>query len=94
MPSNETTMQINARFFCESVTQIGSPNPRERNGRTMAEKIVLRAVHSPDKGSANYTYSEATPQASVEMLITNKAAFGAFKPGHSYDAAFTPTVAE
>lgn len=86
-------MQINARFYCESVTQIGAPIYGEANGAMMAEKIVLRAILSTDKESPNYSYSEATPQAAVELLITNKAAWGAFKPGHMYDAAFTPTPA-
>ena len=88
------TMVINARFYCESVTQIGAPIYGDGNGAMTAEKIVLRAVYSSDKASPNYSYSEATPQASVELLITNKDAWGAFKPGHCYDAAFTPTAAE
>ncbi len=87
-------MQINARFYCESVTRLGAPIYGETNGATTAEKIVLRAVYSSDKESPNYSYSEATPQASVELMITNKAAWGAFKPGHLYDAAFGPTPAE
>ena len=87
-------MQINARFYCESVTQIGQPLYDATNGVIAAEKIVLRAVYSSDKASPNYSYSEATPQASVELLITNKDVWGAFKPGHSYDAAFAPTAAE
>lgn len=32
--------------------------------------------------------------ANVELYITNKDVWGAFKPGHSYDATFTPTQKE
>jgi hypothetical protein len=87
-------MKINARFYCESITQIGTPVYGKPHGTTFAEKVILRAVCSFSDNDPNRSYAEAIPSASVELLISNKDAWGAFKPGHSYDAAFTPTPAE
>ena len=84
-------MSIKARFYVESVTQIGYPGYQDQNPKVTSEKVVLQAVYSSDPANPNHSYSQATPQARVELLISNANAWGFFKPGHSYDAAFTPT---
>ena len=55
-----------------------------------SEKLKLSAVYSGDKNSEDNTFSEATPDASFEMSITNKALHGQFKPGETFYVDFTP----
>ena len=74
-------MNIVARFYVESVTHVGQSYPYP-TGSKSAEKVVLRAV------------SLATPGASVELYITNQAAWGAFQPGAMIDGSFFPTPKE
>lgn len=72
-------MRIAARFSCHEV--------RKYSGH---EVVTLQPVYSPDKSSPNYSWSQATPSGKLEMTITNKDAFGAFKPGQEFDLLFTP----
>jgi hypothetical protein len=53
---------------------------------------TLHAVYSSDPADPNYSYSQATPDARMEMTISNPAAFGQFVPGKEYDLAFSPVV--
>jgi hypothetical protein len=86
-------MNVKARFYCESVSRHGMPAPQSFEGEQYSERIVLRAIHAFGPDDPNRSYSEATPMATVELTITNKAAWGAFKAGHTYDAVFSPAVA-
>jgi hypothetical protein len=52
--------------------------------------LPQRRVYSADKESPNYTYSQATPQASMRLVITNPEAFEQFEPLKIYDVVFTP----
>jgi hypothetical protein len=85
----DQNMNITARLYVHNVTQTGHPATIMQPGRTFSERVVLKAVHSSDPKSPNYSYSHATPDASVELTISNPAAFGAFKPGHEYDVVFS-----
>ena len=84
-------MTIKARLYVSAVTAVGSPTYREVTGVKSAERVELQAIYSDDKNSPNYSYSQATPQAKIELLITNPDAWDAFLPGHSYDVTFEAT---
>lgn len=86
-------MNINTRFYVESVTSVGQPGYGAAPPAKTCEKIVMRAVYSSAPDDPNRSYSEATPSATVEMLVSNKDAWGAFAPGCSYDVVFSPTPA-
>ena len=51
------------------------------------ETAKLTAVYG--NGEENKSFSDATPVATHEMLITNKAAHGFFAPGKEYYLDFT-----
>lgn len=79
-------MPVSARMYVESVFQRGFPGHygREAVGATQ-EEVVLQAVYSDDPDDPNFTYSEATPQGEMKLMITNKDAFGFFVPGETYN---------
>lgn len=52
-----------------------------------SETLKLSAVCSGTK--EDNSYSEATPCASLEMMISNKALHGKFKPGQKFYLDFT-----
>ena len=83
-------MTIKARLYVTGVEQAGQPNYNRRDGKVYAERVRFQAVTSGDKTSPNFSYSQATPQASAELLITNPAAHGFFRPGWTYDVTFEP----
>lgn len=77
-------MNIVAKMRCHSVEeQFYGPNS-EKSG----ENITLGAVHSEDPKSENYSFSQATPNASVTMCISNPSAFGAFVQDKEYYVRF------
>lgn len=90
-------MRITARFVCQSVLQTGQAANDQLGactGDVYAEQVTMTAVYSSGLDDPNRTYSEATPNAKIEMTITNRGAFGAFKPGHIYDLVFDERVRE
>jgi hypothetical protein len=58
-------------------------------GRGKRREVFLNAVYSDDKASSSYSFSQYTPQASFQMVITNPAALEQFEPGKTYDLVFT-----
>ena len=52
-------------------------------------QIRLTAVYSDDKESPNYSFSQATPSATLDITITNPAAFNQFEIGKVFDVLFT-----
>jgi len=90
-------MNIKARFFCESVSNTGQLQPSDgtmKNGNIVSQRVVLQAVYSIGIDDPNKTFSAFTPSARVEIMITNPEAWQAFKPGHLYDAMFSPVSEE
>ena len=85
---------IRARFYVSSVWQVGASVYGQNSGTQVEEKVELQAVYSSDKSDPNYSFSAATPQAKVELTITNKDAWGFFRPGATFDALFSPTSDE
>jgi hypothetical protein len=69
-------MIVNARFVCQTVTSNGYD-----------EKINMHSIWTghPEDNS----YSEATPNGSFEIYVTNKALHGHFQPGEVYDFKIT-----
>jgi hypothetical protein len=55
-----------------------------------AVEVKLQAVYSDDKGTPNYSFSQATPSGEVSLMITNPTAFGQFAIGQTFDVDFTP----
>lgn len=55
-----------------------------------AVEVKLQAVYSEDQASPNYSFSQATPQGEVSMMITNPVAFEQFAIGQTFDIDFTP----
>lgn len=73
-------MNIIAKMVCQSMQKSEE-----------AETIILQAVYD-DGCEENKSFSEATPSASVNMTISNKAAFGAFVEGQKYYVNFSPAT--
>lgn len=71
-------MNVSARLVCTNVNDFGGHR-----------EVFFQAVYSDNKDSPNYSYSQATPQASLRMVITNPAAFSRFRAGVTYDLAFS-----
>ena len=74
-------MTVSARMVCTHVTDFGSHR-----------EVFFSAVYSSDKSDPNYSYSRATPQGSLRLVITNPDAFEQFEPFHQYDLTFTEFV--
>lgn len=70
--------QLKAKMSVESVTKTAY----------LAEISKLRAVATSDPNNENYSYSKATPQATLEMHVTNPEAHGFFEPGAEYVVTF------
>lgn len=83
--------QIKAKLKVSAVTgqNWGSSDPDQKT----AETIDLYAVYSPDKDSENYTYSQYTPNAHLNIVVTNPDAFGFFVPGAEYVVTFERATA-
>lgn len=64
--------QLRAKFHCEQTT-------KTEYGQEVAK---FRAVYTGTP--EDNTYSAATPNASLEMTVSNPAAFGFFHPGKQY----------
>ena len=84
------TTTVRARFYVQSITDHGQPQYKSHEGVKTGEEVKFHAVYSDDKSSPNYSYSEASPNASMSMLISNKDAWGFFKVGHAYDLIISP----
>lgn len=60
-----------------------------------AEQLKLTAVtgkspHNREGVNEDNTYARYTPSATFEIMITNQALLGKFKPGQKYYVDFTP----
>ena len=73
---------MRARVVINSVEQLGTPEYRWVN-------LGAHAVYSSDPEDPNYTFSQATPNASLTMTITNQALVDKFKVGQIFDVDFT-----
>lgn len=69
-------MSVRAKFRCTYVAP-----------QLSGEAVYLQPVYE-DHG-VNKQWSEATPAGHAELVITNKGALGAFKPGKEYYLDFT-----
>ena len=70
-------MNVTARMVCESVTLLHQ-----------LEKITMRAITNGHPEDNNY--SKWTPSGTFEIMVSNEAIFGKFKPGKVYDFLITP----
>lgn len=71
------TKQVTARFTCAEVLWVAG-----------FRRVKLSPVYSSDKSDPNYSWSQATPSGSIELTITNPAAFEQFVPGTLYHITF------
>ena len=84
-------MNIKAKMKCDDVQQLHTGGSVETD-KVFTERVKLSAVYSEDKASENYSFSNATPSASVEMTISNPDAIGAFEQGKEYYVEFSPAA--
>lgn len=70
---------MRAKFVCESVTNYGN-----------WQKANLRAVYGGSSNAEDNQFSQATPHGTLEMTISNPAAFDFLEPGKAYYLDFTP----
>jgi hypothetical protein len=76
-------MNIIAKLKCEKVESNESASSKKSY-----ENVSLCAVYSEDKTSENYSFSQATPWAHLQMNISNPGAFDFFKEGQEYRVIF------
>jgi len=55
---------------------------------TYSEEVLARPVMSSGPNDPNNSFSSATPSGEIKLSITNKAAWGAFRPGKKYFVMF------
>lgn len=75
-------MNIQAKMNCQSVTRT-SYRPGGVDEKVFQERVILTAVSYGDSDE-NKSFSEATPDAKLDILISNQSALGAFEPGEDY----------
>jgi len=63
----------------------------ENDAHETYESVTLVAIYE-DGGNENASFAEATPSASLQMTISNPAAFGEFVAGKCYYLDFTPVA--
>lgn len=69
---------MRAKMTVHSVTENG-----------YSDQVKFGAVYSPDNKEDN-SFADATPNASADFTINNKALRGVFKPGQKFYVDFTP----
>lgn len=62
----------------------------DAEGKPYSMRVQLSAVYDPNPESENHTFWRATPSATIDMYIDNRAAFDAFESGKEYVVDFTP----
>lgn len=87
---------MRAKFKCTSLVEgrYNAPTDLEHHEQKYNEQISFMAVYSSDPTSENYSWSKATPCASLSMTIDNPGAWGRFKEGQEYFLDFTPVEAK
>ena len=79
-------MNVRAKMKCQSVTRSGGDE--DAAGKRMFQETVKLSAVSYGDNDENKSYSLWTPNATVEMTITNPDAHGAFEPGREYYVNF------
>lgn len=87
VPAAKPDAAMRAKFVVSSITQLQG-----------AEKVLFHAVSKPggypDDGlDEDNTFAKWSPSASCEIMITNTALHGSFKPGEKYYVDFTAAPA-
>jgi hypothetical protein len=96
--SADAAIEADAKFKQTlSGTTPGNPPPTESKTMIQAkmyvsklavtdncDEVQMHAVYSDDPTSPNYSFSQATPSASVNLIITNPSARGIFREGQEY----------
>ncbi len=59
------------------------------NSSRYSDEVTMTAVYTNDKNKEDNTFSEATPNASFKMTISNKALHGKIRPGQKFYVDFT-----
>lgn len=57
-----------------------------------SESVSLSAAYSSDPKSENYAWSQASPSGTFQIMISNPAARGQFKPGEYYFLDIAPAA--
>lgn len=87
-------MNIRAKMQCTGVSDI--LDAAGTLGSKVGETVTFMAVYSSDPAQENYSFSQATPSASLSMYISNPAAFGSFVRDLEYclDFSLAGTISE
>lgn len=76
-------MTVRAKFRVKGINHIDTASPDH-----VCAEITLHAVYGD--GKSNESWSKATPQGQIKLMITNPLAIDAFDLGKSYYVDFTP----
>jgi hypothetical protein len=63
----------------------------DQEGEPYQQELALTAVYSNKEGSANAQWSKWTPSASLQMTVSNTAAFNKIKSGQFVYVDIIPT---
>ena len=74
---------MRAKFQIESVT-------RYATSEVLKLKAVCANGYPADGSDENNTFAKFTPNASLDMMVTNPELRGKFEPGQTYYVDFTP----
>jgi hypothetical protein len=85
---------MRAKMRCDEVTDVKyGPAGEDGKPTKSAEYVRLNAVYGKD-GSANASWSKATPSGQVTITISNPDAWGHFKTGGFYFVDFSEATEE
>ena len=62
----------------------------KNNDGKFGERVELDAVYDANHDSPNYSFSAATPSATLTAYISNPRAYDFFTPGREYDVVLSP----
>lgn len=80
---------MRAKMHCDEVTDtMYGPKGEDGKPTKSAEYVRLNAVYGKD-GSANASWSQATPSGQVTLTISNPAAWGHLQQGKFYFVDFS-----
>jgi hypothetical protein len=77
--------QVQALFVCHDVLERKAPD-----GASEAQIVKLFAAYENNPDHPNFAFWKATPTGTLEMTVSNPAAFALFARGRRYLLTFEP----
>jgi hypothetical protein len=78
-------MAVKAKMRCGYIQE-----SRNEAGELTGKTVHLGAVYSDDPSHENFEWSKATPAGTIQLSITNPAAYDQFVQGKEYLLTFDP----